>query len=65
MPVHFTMNQYDSTVETIAMYAVTAVMLALATWVGSRGRRWLIVTALVVLVLSLLNAFGAYAAFRM
>ncbi len=42
---------------------VTATIVLAALWLASRGRRWLIGTALIVAVLSIACSWSAYAAF--
>jgi hypothetical protein len=51
--------------EEIGMGVLTALLLLLFTWVGTRGRRWLIITAIIVFALSCYNGWVGYALFRM
>jgi hypothetical protein len=51
-------------IEMLCMVAFTALALLLFTWLGSRSRRWLIVTAIVVFALSCYNGWVGYILFR-
>jgi hypothetical protein len=64
-PAHLLARKYSSPVEYVIMGLITAAVLSVAVLLGSRGLRWLVVTAALIFLLSVLNSWMAYHAFRM
>jgi hypothetical protein len=52
-------------VEMIVMGLLTALLLLILTWLGSRGRWWLIITALIALALSCYNGWIGHILFNL
>lgn len=62
---HFMQPQWPQWAEMVAMGVFTALLLLLFTWLGTRGKRWLIITAIIVFALSCYNGWVGYMLFRM
>ncbi len=65
LPAHLMARQFSDAVEYVAMGVITAAVLGVAVWLGSRGWRRLVVVSVVVFLASVLNSWLAYHAFRM
>lgn len=51
--------------EMVCMGLVSAVLLLFCTWLGARGRWWLVITAAIVLALSCFNGWVGYQLFQL
>jgi hypothetical protein len=64
-PAHLLVRQYPSPVWYVTMGLITAAVLSVAVLLGSRGLRWLVATTALLFLVSVLNSWMAYHAFRM
>jgi len=64
-PTQLLLGRFSTAVEMAGMGVLAAVVVSIVVYLGSRGKRWLIAVALIVLALSSVNSWGAWHAFRM
>ncbi len=63
LPGHVLLRPFSTDVGYVVMGVITAVLLTTVVMLGARGRRWLLLVAATVLLLSILNSCATYHAF--
>jgi len=65
LPTQLLLGRFSGAVEMAGMGVLAAVLVSTVVYLGSRSTRLLIAVAAIVLMLSILNSFGAWHVFRM